>query len=84
MTSENGGRARPHFKLYYFPVRNLAEVSRMILHYVNQPFDDIRVEMSEWPMLKPSKFYKYSAAIFYLSRFLLIIEPPKTFLKNVF
>lgn len=41
-------------KLYYFNVRNLAEPIRCILHYLEIPFEDIRVEMNDWPALKKS------------------------------
>ncbi|KAI6219335.1 Glutathione S-transferase 2 [Aphelenchoides fujianensis] len=44
-------------KLYYFDVRNLAEMSRMILHYGNVPFEDVRVDQSEWPELKTKMLY---------------------------
>jgi glutathione S-transferase len=40
-------------KLYYFDVRNLAEMTRLVLHYADIPFEDIRVSMEEWPSLKP-------------------------------
>lgn len=36
------------YKLYYFPVRNLGEPIRMILNYVCQPFEDVRIPLDEW------------------------------------
>ena len=40
---------------FKFNVRNLAEPIRMCLHYGNVPFEDVRVEMEDWPALKESK-----------------------------
>jgi glutathione S-transferase len=37
------------YKLYYFPVRGKAEAIRLILHYKNIPFEDVRISKEEWP-----------------------------------
>jgi len=42
----------PSYKLYYFPVRARAEAIRLILHYKQIPFEDIRVTKEEWPAKK--------------------------------
>lgn len=44
-----------NYKLYYFPIRNTAEASRMILAYAGVPFEDIRISANEWPKWKASK-----------------------------
>uniref|UniRef100_A0A915D826 glutathione transferase n=1 Tax=Ditylenchus dipsaci TaxID=166011 RepID=A0A915D826_9BILA len=44
--------ASPKYKLHYFPVRNLGEVIRLIFHYVNQPFADVKISMEDWPSYK--------------------------------
>lgn len=41
--------------LKYFNVRYLAEPSRLILNYVGEPFEDVRIPFREWPVVKPSK-----------------------------
>ncbi|KAH7696596.1 Glutathione S-transferase 1, partial [Aphelenchoides avenae] len=33
------------YRLYYGDLRGLGEPARMILHYVNEPFDDVRLSM---------------------------------------
>ena len=43
------------YTLTYFNVRGLAEMSRLILHYAQVPFNDVRIEKADWPSLKPSK-----------------------------
>lgn len=45
------------FKLKYFPIRNLAEPSRLILHYVGQPFEDIHIQLNEWPEIKSRNLF---------------------------
>ncbi|CAD5227707.1 unnamed protein product [Bursaphelenchus xylophilus] len=44
-----------HYKLWYFPVRNLAEGSRMVLHYANVPFEDFHIPFNEWPTTYKNK-----------------------------
>ncbi|KAI6171069.1 Glutathione S-transferase protein [Aphelenchoides bicaudatus] len=41
-----------NYKIYYFPLRNTAEASRMILAYAGVPFEDIRITANEWPKWK--------------------------------
>ena len=41
--------SEPEYKLYYFQQRGLGEPIRLILSYLNIPFDDIRVdEFADW------------------------------------
>jgi len=40
--------------LHYFPLHARAELIRMILHYLNVPFQDHIVQFQEWPELKAS------------------------------
>lgn len=46
-----------HYKLTYITYRGLAEMSRLLLHYADVPFEDSRLDMKgpEWLALKPSK-----------------------------
>ena len=43
------------YKLTYFSVRGLGEMSRLILHYANVPFEDVRIAQDDWPNYKDSK-----------------------------
>lgn len=45
----------PEYKLHYFNFRGLGEVARLILHYAEVPFEDVRIERSDWAELKKSK-----------------------------
>jgi glutathione S-transferase len=44
----------PSYKITYFNVRGYAEMSRLILEYAKQPYEDVRVEHAEWPKIKPN------------------------------
>ena len=48
-----------NYKLVYFNLRGRAELSRLIFAQADVPFEDQRIERSEWPELKPSKFHEY-------------------------
>uniref|UniRef100_A0A914CUF9 glutathione transferase n=1 Tax=Acrobeloides nanus TaxID=290746 RepID=A0A914CUF9_9BILA len=40
------------YKLIYYPVRGLAETTRLILHYANVPYEDKHISFEEWPNMK--------------------------------
>jgi hypothetical protein len=43
------------YKLYYFDTRGAAEPVRLLLNYVKQPFEDVRLDYyNEWPAQKSS------------------------------
>ncbi len=42
----------PNYKLIYFNVRGRAELSRLILNCANVPFEDYRIEHSDWTAIK--------------------------------
>jgi len=44
----------PAYKLTYFNARARAELTRWILSYAGQEFEDIRVDGADWPALKPT------------------------------
>jgi len=44
----------PQYKLTYFDLRARAEVSRLLFAVAGVKYEDIRVERSRWPDLKPS------------------------------
>ncbi|CAH2301323.1 hematopoietic prostaglandin D synthase [Pelobates cultripes] len=44
----------PTYKLTYFNFKGRAELIRYIFAYKNTEYEDVRIEFSEWPALKPS------------------------------
>lgn len=46
----------PTFKLYYFNAKGLAEPIRFLFAYGRHHYEDIRIEYSDWPTVKPSLF----------------------------
>nr|AAB63382.1 28 kDa glutathione-S transferase [Paragonimus westermani] len=44
----------PKYKLTYFNARGRAELIRMVLHAAELEFEDHRIEMSDWPAIKPT------------------------------
>ncbi|KAF5394750.1 28 kDa glutathione-S transferase [Paragonimus heterotremus] len=44
----------PKYKLTYFNARGRAEGIRMVLHAADLEFEDHRIEMSDWPTIKPN------------------------------
>lgn len=49
--------ANPTYKLTYFNVQALGEPTRLLLSYGGIKFEDVRIEQSTWPALKPSKWW---------------------------
>jgi glutathione S-transferase len=46
-------------KLYYFDIRNLGEMIRMILEYAQVPYEDIRIAQEDWPEFKERMGFKH-------------------------
>lgn len=47
----------PKLKLIYFNARGRAEVSRLLLALGGQEYEDVRIQIENWPQEKPSKNY---------------------------
>ncbi|KAI1711872.1 putative glutathione S-transferase 8 [Ditylenchus destructor] len=45
------------YRLRYFDIRGLGEPIRMIFHYAQVPFEDVRISQDEWSDLKSSTRY---------------------------
>lgn len=45
----------PKYKLTYFGVKGLGEAVRFMLSYMEEDFEDVRVEKDKWAALKPCK-----------------------------
>lgn len=45
--------ATPNYKLTYFPLRGRGEIVRLVFAAAGVPYEDHRIEMSDWPALKP-------------------------------
>ncbi|PVD21599.1 hypothetical protein C0Q70_17397 [Pomacea canaliculata] len=52
-------------KLYYFDARGVAEVSRLVLAFAKQPYEDIRWSMDDWPKYKKESPFGQSPWIEY-------------------
>ena len=52
---------KPKLKLTYFNGRGRGELARLILAHGGREFEDCRIEQSDWPAMKASKFCKQSA-----------------------
>ena len=44
----------PEYKLTYFPVKGLGESVRFLLSYGKVDFEDCRIEIKQWPEIKPT------------------------------
>ena len=44
------------YKLTYFDVRGRAETIRMMLTMSGQKFNDVRIQLHDWPQHKPSEY----------------------------
>lgn len=45
------------YKLNYFDIRGRGEPIRLIFEYAQQKFENKRINLNEWPKLKPSGFF---------------------------
>lgn len=52
------------YKIHYFNVKALGEPLRFLLSYKNIPFEDVRVEKSDWPALKDCELKKLIHSIY--------------------
>jgi hypothetical protein len=52
---KGGDDSKPKYKLTYFNYRWLAEPARLILSYVEEDFEDIRLTQEEWDKVKAGK-----------------------------
>lgn len=63
------------YTLYYFDVRGRAEPIRLLFHYGNIPFNDVRIQRQEWRVKKQCE---------YISNNMLIKELIQTFIAFPF
>ena len=45
----------PHYKLTYFNLRARAELSRLVFAAAGVQYEDVRIDQSNWPALKPRR-----------------------------
>lgn len=53
----------PQYKLTYFNLTGLGEPIRYLFSYGNIDFEDNRIELSDWPKHKDSKYKQWISAI---------------------
>lgn len=55
----------PSYKLFYFDGKGRVEAIRMAFAVGVLQYEDVRVQLQEWPALKPSEYvlYLYSAEV---------------------
>ena len=46
----------PEYKLTYFNYRGRAEYARILFAVKGVQYEDIRIEVADWPKIKPSKY----------------------------
>lgn len=57
----------PKYKLTYFNLRGLAEPVRFMLSYMEEDFEDVRIERdNNWAALKPCKYYIKRVSVGYI------------------
>ena len=47
----------PKYQLIYFKARARAEVARLLFAEASVEYEDTRVELDEWPAMKPGEFH---------------------------
>lgn len=45
----------PHYKLIYFNFYGRGETARILFHLADVPYEDVRVEVADWPQKKTRK-----------------------------
>ncbi|KAI1705486.1 mitochondrial carrier protein domain-containing protein [Ditylenchus destructor] len=47
-TTQIPARSTPEYKLWYFALRGRGEPIRLLFHYLNEPFEDFRIQPTDW------------------------------------
>lgn len=70
-------------KLTYFDLNGIAESIRYILHYTGQKFEDVRIQLKDWPIqeIKDSK-YLCNTSVFLT--YLYIQVPKQTYFFGMY
>ena len=80
----------PEYKLTYFNIRARAELARILFALKGVKYEDIRIEMADWPKIKPSKYTRRHIAVARFGTLLYSVVPgiqnrpnkPDLLLKN--
>lgn len=54
-------RSTPEYKLWYFALRGRGEPIRLLFHYLNEPFEDFRIQPTDW-----ASTYKKSTIVLHI------------------
>ena len=47
----------PQLKLIYLNVRGLGEVPRLVMHYADADYEDVRLDREQWMEMKSRKYH---------------------------
>jgi len=75
-------KTMPNYKLTYFEMRGRGEIVRLVFAAAGVHYEDHRIDMSDWPAMKPSKLAVDSGLFIYLFIYLLLRQMAAIHIQN--